>query len=275
VSLEVRCPVITTIELGDMSLTRVSCLDAAIDPDAVGLMPDEVRSVSWGSPVWADDGRVRATSCAWVVSAGARRVVIDPSGNLDDILHDPASTVAHQAAYCAAFAAAGIPIESVDTVLLSHIESIGLTAGRSGDGWQRFFPNARVLISDTAKTDFVEHTPPGDPGAAFNALLAANLIDTFSDRDDIVPGLRAEWTGMHDPGHCAFHVGNDATFVGHLALTPLHLATGPCPPQHADPDGVWRWLQTTMADGRTLLGPLWPTPGALRYADNEFEPVGL
>jgi len=264
----------TTIELGDVTLTRVLYLDAAIDPDAVGLTPDEVRSVSWGSPVWAEDGRVRAARCAWVVSAGARRVVIDPSGNLDDILHDPASTGAHQAAYRAAFEAAGIPIESIDTVLLSHIESIGLTVVRSGEGWQRFFPNAQVLISDTAKTDFVEHTPPGDLGAAFDALFTANLIDTFTDRDEIVPGLWAEWTGMHNPGHCAFHIGTQATFVGHLAVSPLHLATGPCPPQHADPAGLWRWLQATMADGRILVGSLWPTPGALRYADDAFEPVG-
>lgn len=264
----------TTIELGDVTLTRVLYLDAAIDPDAVGLTPDEVRAVTWGSPIWADDGQVRAASCAWVVSAGGRHVVLDPSGNIDDILHDPASTGAHQAAYRAAFAKAGIPIESVDTVLLSHIESIGLTAVRVGDSWKRFFPNSRILISDTAKSDFDEHIPPGDLGAAFTALRDADLIDTFSDGDDIVPGLRAEWTGMHNPGHCAFHVGTEATFVGHLAVSPLHLATGPCPPQHADPDGVWRWLRETMADGRILLGPLWPTPGALRCADNAFEPVG-
>ena len=264
----------TTIELGDVTLTRVLYVDAVIDPDAVGLTADEVRAVTWGAPIWADDGQVRAASCAWVVSAGGRTVVLDPSGNIDDILHAPASTGAHQAAYRSAFAGAGIPIESVDTVLLSHIESIGLTAVRAGDSWAPFFPNARILISDTAKNDFDEHTPPGDLGAAFSALFDANLIDTFVDGDDIVPGLRAEWTGMHNPGHCAFHVNTEATYVGHLAVSPLHLATGPCPPQHADPDGVWRWLREKMADGRILLGPLWPTPGALRCVDSAFEPVG-
>lgn len=263
----------TTLELGDVTLTRVLYLEAAIDPDAVGLTPDEVRAVTWGSPVWADDGQVRLASCVWVASAAGRHVVIDPSGNLDDIIHDPGSTGHHQKAYCAAFAAAGIPVDAVDTVLLSHIESIGLTAVRDGDGWARFFPNSRVLISDSAKRDFDEHTPAGDLGAAFTTLFDAQLVDTFTDGDEIVPGLRAEWTGMHNPGHCAFHVGTDATFVGHLAVTPLHFATGPCPPQHADPDGVWKWLQDTLADGRILIGPLWPTPGALCYADNAFEPV--
>lgn len=70
----------TTIQLGDVTLTRVLYLEAAIDPDAGGLTPDEVRAVPWGEPTWADDGSMRLASCAWVVSAGGRHVVIDPSG---------------------------------------------------------------------------------------------------------------------------------------------------------------------------------------------------
>src|SRR5262245_35074896 len=116
----------TVLELGDVRLTRVLYVDAAIDPAPVGLTVDEVRAVPGGSPTWADGGQVRAASCVWVISTSGRHIAIDPSGNLDEILHDPSTTGAHQAAYGAAFSAAGIPIESVDTVLLSHIESIGL-----------------------------------------------------------------------------------------------------------------------------------------------------
>ena len=86
--------------------------------------------------------------------------------------------------------------------------------------------------------------------------------------------MRAEWTGMHNPGHCAFHVGDAASFVGHLAVTPLHLGTGPCPPQHADPEGAWRWLEAAKASGRILIGPLWPSPGAVRW-DASGRPVGV
>lgn len=176
---------------------------------------------------------MRLASCAWVVSTAGRHVVVDPAGNLDDILHDPGSTGHHQKAYRAAFEAVGIPVESVDTVLLSHIESIGLTAVRDGNSWTTFFPNARVLISDTAKSNFADQPLSDDLRAVFTALFDASLIDTFTDGDEIVPGLVAEWTGMHNPGHSAFRVGSDATFVGHLAVSPLHFATGPCPPQHA------------------------------------------
>ncbi|WP_426573744.1 hypothetical protein [Aquihabitans sp. McL0605] len=264
----------TVIDLDGVRLTRVLYLDAAIDPEPTGLTPEEVRSVRWADPDWATDGQVRAASCAWVIETDGRRIVVDPSGNIDDLLHEPSSTAAHQEAYAAAFAAAGIPIETVDTVLLSHIESIGLSAVRDGDGWQPYFPNARILLSDAALAHSVAEPEGGDVEAAFAALRGAGLVDGFADGDEVAPGVRAEWTGMHNPGHCAFHVGDGATFVGHLAVTPLHLATGPCPPQHADPDGAWRWLQAAKAGGRILIGPLWPSPGALRW-DPANHPSGV
>lgn len=259
----------TVLEVGEFLLTRVLYVDALIDPDAVGLTPDQVVAVDWGSPDWAQDGQVRAASCAWVISRGGRHVVVDPSGNIDEILHDPSTTAAHQAAYEAAFASAGIPIEAIDTVLLSHIESIGLSAVRDDAGWRPFFPNARLLMSDRALHSFVQSPPDGPVGDAFRCLIDAGVVDTFGDGDELVPGLVAEWTGMHNVGHCAFHVRDAAaaaTFVGHLAVTPLHLATGPCPAQQFEPDEAWRWLTDLASDPtRVIIGPLWPSPGAVRW----------
>jgi hypothetical protein len=260
----------TVIKVGDVTLTRVLYVDAAIDPDAVGLTADQVRGVEWAAPVWAEDGQVRAASCVWVISTGGRNIAVDPSGNIDDILHEPSSTAAHQAAYEAAFAAAGIPIETIDTVLLSHIESVGLSAVHDVDGWRPFFPNARLLLSEPSAQAFTGSPPEGLIGEAFQSLFDADLVDTFNDGDSLAPGVAAEWTGMHNVGHCAFHIddgGSTATFVGHLAVSPLHLATGPCPPQHDQPDEAWQWLCGVAADpARVLIGPLWPSPGAVRWA---------
>lgn len=227
---------------------------------------------SLASPAWADDGQVRAASCVWVIRTSGRHIAVDPSGNIDEILHDPSSTAAHQTAYAAAFAAAGIPIESVDTVLLSHIESIGLSAVCDNGAWRPFFPNARLLISDRALQSFEQAPPDGQLGTAIQTLIVAGLVDTFSDGDELAPGVTAEWTGMHNIGHCAFHMGGaetTATFVGHLAVTPLHLATGPCRSQHFEPDEAWRWLKTiTSNPSQVIIGPLWPSPGAIRWHDD-------
>ena len=105
-----------------------------------------------------------------MISTAGRHIAIDPSGNIDETLHDPASTEAHQAAYAAAFAAAGIPIETIDTVLLSHIESIGLSAVSGAGGWRPFFPNARLLMSDRAHQSFVDHPPDGQLQEALRTL---------------------------------------------------------------------------------------------------------
>lgn len=267
----------STLTIGDVVLTRVLYLDAPIDPALVGLSVEDVRSVTWGAPLWAEGDQVRAAACAWVVQSGGRTIVVDPSGNIDDILHDPETTNDHQRAFSDAFVAAGIDPASVDTVLLSHIESVGLTAVRAPEsvsGWRPFFPNARVLMSDSAQSDFGPETTTEIVFAAFDALRADALVDTFLDGAEVAPGVWAEWTGAHNPGHTAFHIGGagapGATFVGHLAVTPLHLATGPCAAQHYEPDRAWEWLQSVAADGRWLIGPLWPSPGAVQRRGDRF-----
>ncbi len=266
----------TRLRIGDVTLTRVLYLDAAIDPEATGLTPDEVTSVSWAEPLWADGDQVRAAACVWVIQSGGRTVVVDPAGNVDDILHDPATTADHQQGFAAAFARAGVEPAAVDAVVLSHIESVGMSAVRDGDDWRPFFPNSRLVVSDTAAADFGPNPPSELVAEAFGALFDAGLVDTFADGAELVPDVHAEWTGAHNPGHTAFHVGRagapQASFVGHLAVTPLHLATGPCLPQHPEPERAWAWLQAALADGRWLIGPLWPSPGALRWDGTAFVP---
>lgn len=235
----------TVILVGDVVLTRVLYLDAAIDPEPTGLTAADVRRVPWAEPLWSEGDQVRAAACAWVIQSGGRTIVLDPAGNIDDILHDPETTLVHQQAFADAFTAAGIDPGGVDTVLLSHIESVGLTAVRSGSGWRPFFPNSRVVMSDSALASFGRDDVTELVFDAFDALRLDGLIDTFADGAEIAPGVRAEWTGAHNPGHTAFHVGDaDApavSFLGHLAVTPLHLATGPCVPQHPEPERAWEW----------------------------------
>lgn len=265
----------TTFAIGDLRLTRVLYVDTAIDPAATGLGADEVRGVAWGEPLWAEAGKVRVAACAWVIEGHGRTVVLDPMGNADEILHDPASAAAHQNAVRGAFRAAGIDPDAVDTVLLSHIESVGMIAMRaseSGAEWRPFFPNSRIRMSAAARDSFPESPTTDSVRAAFTSLFAQGLVDTFADGENIVDGLRAEWTGAHNPGHAVFHAGEPAelTFVGHLAVSPLHLATGPCLPQHPEPERAWALLRSFAADGRVLAGPLWPSPGAGRWIDGGF-----
>ena len=62
--------------------------------------------------------------------------------------------------------------------------------------------------------------------------------------------------------------GDDvATMLGHLALSPLHcVIEGTCR-LHVDPAAATAELHT-LNDGRLLIGPLWPEPGAIRWTDD-------
>jgi hypothetical protein len=267
------------LDLGDIALTRVGYVDVPIPPDAAGLTAADFADVPWREPLWTEGEQLRAGAAAWFADAGGKRLVFDPVQAADDVLRADAETEqAQQHAVAELFEQAGFERESVDLLVLSHIEGIGMVAWRHEDGsWGPFFPNARVLVSDPALAELRDWTPddPSDATfAAWHALLDQGRVATFGDGAEIVPGVRAEVTGGHCPGHSVFHfgAGDDvaATMLGHLAISPVHLATGECPPQHEDAASAWSTLRALADDGRMLVGPLWPAPGSGRWLDGAF-----
>jgi hypothetical protein len=253
-----------TLAIDGVSLRRVLYADVLVPPAIMGLTVEQIAAVPWRVPQWGEGDEVRVSASAWVADVDGRRLVFDPMFAADDIFHDPEGEEFHRQAIADAFARAGTPVESIDTVVASHVEGIGLIANRAGDGWQPMFPNARVVISDAARAVFKTYTDLDPYTAAWCTLLDAGLVDTFADGEEIVPGVRAEVSKAHNPGHTVFHFGAGpaATFVGHLAVSPLHLATGLCPQQHPEPQRAWDLLHGYADDGRVLIGPLWPSPGA-------------
>ncbi len=256
-----------------LRLRRVLYADVLVPPEITGLTVAQIENVPWRVPQWGEGAQVRVSASAWVVDAGDRRIVIDPMQAADRVLHDPAAEIEHQRAIADAFERAGAPRATVDTVVASHVEGIGMISERNAEGvWAPFFPNARVGISEAAHRHF-QHNPGVDfTVAAWRQLFDNRLVDTFADGDEIVPGLRAEVSAAHNPGHTVLHFGGapEATFVGHLAVSPLHLATGLCPQQHPEPERAWKLLHEYADDGRILIGPLWPSPGYGRWSNGRF-----
>jgi hypothetical protein len=276
----------TVIELGSVTLTRVLYVDAAVPPEVVGLSATELAGLvggatapTWCDQRWAADGQVRVAAAAWVASVGDEHIVIDPFGNADDILHDPEHAASHQAAIAAAFQASGIPMETIARVVVSHIEGIAMNAVRRDGRWSPFFPNARIAVGDSALATLT-NAPDHWTVDAWRQLIDDGAVDTFAAGETLLPGVVAQHTGAHNAGHHVFHFGEGsdgaplASTVGHLAISPLHLVTGPCAAQHPDPELAWQQLCSLAADGRILLGPLWPSPGAGRWIDGQFVEVG-
>jgi hypothetical protein len=259
--------------VGDATLARVPYAEILVDADAVGLTPAAVAAQEWAVPTWADGAQVRVAAAVWIIESDGHRIVVDPAQTADDILRAGPDAVVHQEAVAGALAAAGYGRDSIDTVVASHIDGIGMIAWRAGDAWVPFFPNASVLL---ARAELDAIAGPGDyepsGGEALLALDALGAVTPVEDGHEVTPDVTLRFTGKHSPGHQLVDVesGDDrATLIGHLALSPLHCATldGTL---HFDVEGANAVLRT-LADGRLLAGPLWPAPGAVRWTDGRID----
>ncbi len=261
--------------VGDVELLRVGYADVTIPPERVGITPEQVAGVAWAEPLWADGAELRAGAAAWVIRSGDALIVVDPAMAADEILRSPADAAAHQDAFAALLAEAGVPREEVTHAIATHVEGIGMFAWRNDDGsWSPFFTNAPLLVSHAELDALDAAAHPSPLHTEFDELRAQGIVRAIEDANDgtgteIAPGVTVEVVGGHTPGHMIVRIassGESAVMLGHLTVSPLHLATGECPQQHPQPATVEAALAALREeDDALLIGPLWPSPGAGRW----------
>jgi len=255
-------------------LVRVPYADVLVDAAVVGLEAAQVEAIPWAAPVWADGAQVRVGAAVWVIESDRRRIVVDPAQAADGILRTGPDALVHQEGVAAALANAGFPRESIDTVVASHLDGIGMIAWVDGDGgWTPFFPNADVLVSRREYEAIVDdswYRPQGSD--ALVALHDQGVVTLVDDRHVVTPEVAIRHTGGHSPGHQVVEVVSrdlDATLIGHLALSPLHCAIDDLG-GHVDAPVAANALRELRDRRQLLVGPLWPAPGAARWSDDEM-----
>lgn len=267
--------------VGAVTLTRVPYFDIALPPSAVALTEADVAAVSWATPTWCDTpSAVRVGQAFWVIESMGQTIVVDPCCASDAFLRTGADALTHQEAAFAAFRAAGFEPDTVDTVIMSHLDGIGMNALVDPSGrWRRAFTNAPILVS-TLESDRIA-TRDGISGAdAFNALMANHTIETVTLPHSVTPEVTMVLSGGHTPGHATVVVesaGNRALFLGHLSVNPVHAGVDTEVVLHDDPAlgtaALRRWLVDAATDDALVIGPLWPAPGAARVVG--VDPVVL
>src|SRR5262245_33606586 len=269
-----------TLALENATLTRVGYTDVAIPGAIVGITPDDIARIPWRSPALSDGDLVRIGAAVWFADIDGVRFAFDPFQAADSVLRANREAEAmHQHAIAALLTDAGFARDRVNRLVMTHIEGVGMVAWRNDDGsWSPFFPNARVLISDVELREFLRTPSGGEDDLQFDAwhaLIDLGVVDTYVDGEPLARGFSPNVRGAHCPGHALLDfAGTDyraqTTMIGHLAVSPLHLATGECPALQSEPARAWSVLRETIEDGRRLIGPLWPSPGFGRWADGEF-----
>ncbi len=267
----------TEIRIGSVELTRIAYVDVTIDPARVGITPAQIAAVSWAEPLWAEGDEVRAGAAVWAIQDGDARIAVDPAQAADEIIRTDADASVHQEAFAALLAAAGMPRESFTHAIATHVEGIGMWAWRNDDGsWVPFFPNARILVPQREFDAIDRGEHPSPVHAAFAELRAQGVLEPVDDGQRVTENVTLEHVGAHTPGHqfVRIHSGDQtAVMVGHVAVTALHLVTGPCPQQHPRPDEAQARVEKLLTEDAVLIGPLWPAPGAGRWNGRELVPV--
>jgi hypothetical protein len=265
------------LTIGDVRLTRVCYADVNVPPDAVGLTADEVANVAWARPVWAEGSEPKAAAAAWIIEHDGERIVVDPAQAADEILRNDNDAAAQQEAFANLLSNAGFPRESFTHAIASHVEGVGMFGWRADDGsWEPFFPNARILVSQTELDDLdTGGQKPARPEVVAE-LRAQDAFLAVGDTTKVTSAVTLERDGGHCPGHMLVRIesnGEQAVMVGHLCVSPLMVATGPNPIENRDAPGAWETTCELRDSGAILIGPLWPTPGAGCWDGTQLVPV--
>lgn len=254
--------------IGDSVITRVP------DENFELVLPQDeatkavlLSQASWLAPYFLTDaGELRVGTSALAIDTPGARVVVDPWLVFDDPDRTTPDARARIERLLSALTDAGFPPETVDFVVNTHIDGVGVNT-RPADGAEvPAFPNARYVIAQEEISALRAGRLPG--AAPLDVLAAEGLLD---DPDGRVAGdVHVEPGPGHSPGHHVVRIGGDggaAVVVGHLFLHPAQVFS-PEPRAGLDENislaGETRSeLLARAAEEKTLvIGPLWATPGA-------------
>jgi glyoxylase-like metal-dependent hydrolase (beta-lactamase superfamily II) len=254
--------------IGDSVITRVP------DENFELVLPQDeatkavlLSQASWLAPHFLTDaGELRVGTSALAIDTPGARVVVDPWLVFDDPDRTAPDARARIERLLSALTDAGFPPETVDVVVNTHIDGVGVNTRPAAGAEVPAFPNARYLIaSDEMAALDAGRIPGADP---LGVLAVEGLVDDPGGR--VAGDVYVEPGPGHSPGHHVVRVGSDgdgAVVVGHLFLHPAQVFS-PEPRAGLD-ENVSLAAETRAelleraAEAKTLvIGPLWASPGA-------------
>ena len=209
--------------LGDFEVTALS--DGTVElPVNKILLNIKAAQVDSALAKYSLKSPLETSVNAYLINTGEKLVLIDTGaaklfgptlGNLQDSIK-----------------AAGYTPEQIDEVYITHMHADHVGGLMAGD--KLAFPNA-IVRSDKRDADFwlskanLEKAPEAMKGffqgaqASVNPYVAAGKYKPFEGNTDLVPGIKAVFTGGHTPGHSTYVVeskGQKLVVIGDL----MHVA---------------------------------------------------
>lgn len=216
---------------------QVGDIDVLVISDGVLPIPANVLAHNVAPNVlnsWLDEQFLPHEVAEWplnvlVVRSGEQTILVDAGLGMD-----PNLKLAKAGRLALRLEAAGIPLDSITDVVVTHMhmDHIG---GLVADGMRdRMRPDLRIHIAakevefwkapDFSKTAMPEGFPDALRATAIRFMeIFGSHVQTFDEQVEVAPGVTAELTGGHTPGHCMVRVASDGerlTFVGDAIFQP-------------------------------------------------------
>jgi len=197
--------------------------------------PEAVREIAWLAPHFADEnGRLRLSIHALIIETpGGRRILVDTCLGNDKQGRRIPHWNGRQGSFLRDMAEAGYPVESIDTVLCTHLHTdhVGWNTMLVDGRWRPTFPHARYLFG---RREFA-HWSSGAGDAAQRAVFAdsvqpildAGLAELVEADHRLCEEVRLVPSFGHTPGHVSVHIaseGEEGFITGDIAHHPCQLA---------------------------------------------------
>jgi glyoxylase-like metal-dependent hydrolase (beta-lactamase superfamily II) len=220
-------------QIGDVKITRI------VEGETVGpmfLLPDATKenilAMPWLQPHFADaDGNCKISIHALVVDTPEKTIVVDTClGNDKERTFD---IWAHlQTKFLDDLASAGYPVESVDTVLCTHLHTdhVGWNTRLVDGKWVPTFPNAEYLFGKT-EWEYTEAQLENPMYEEFivdsiQPVIDAGLVRFVDVNETICEGISLVPTPGHTPGHVSVNIesqGERAIITGDFLHHPCQM----------------------------------------------------
>ena len=188
-------------DIGAARLTRVPYFDVTLPPDAVALTEAEIAALPWATGTWCTSpSEVRVGQAFWVVESDGRTIVVDPCCASDAFLRTGPDARTHQDAAFAAFRAAEFDPDTVDVVVMSHLDGIGMNALAGDDGWRPAFAHAPIVLSAREWDKTLARSDQPD-AAALLALHAQGAVTPVPLPHRLTSEVELVASGGHSPRH--------------------------------------------------------------------------
>jgi glyoxylase-like metal-dependent hydrolase (beta-lactamase superfamily II) len=278
-------------KVGQVKITKV------VELETVGstrfILPlasnDEIRKLPWLIPHFAtEEGRLKMSIHSLVVETPKHRIVVDTGLGNDKEGRGVPTWNNRKGPYLETMAAAGFPVESIDTVLCTHlhVDHVGWNTRLVDGKWLPTFPNARYLFGRTEYEHWRDHSNTEDKVAVFKDSVQP-IVD--AGRAELIPSdirLTEEITLLPTPGHSPGHMSILITSEGEEALLTGDVAHHPCQMAHlgwsstADSDPAQspdtrRALFSRFADTPTLVIGGHFNAGHIRQEGDAFKFIAL